>query len=129
MKSLEENLTKALSIVSVVFSSILAISLFFILYDKNIETVNIVNSIVADRGAVYQSNSNAIIPNQVSGAAITGSITNGLETDILIGTITVTKSTSPDTFDFSLIDNNAIYSTEYILNEFGEITMIKYIKR
>ncbi len=126
---MEENLSKTLSAFSIVFFIILAISLFFMLYDKNIETMNIVNVNLSNRGAVYQTKSNQMAADIVSGAVITGSIKNGLETDILVNGMSVNKSTSPDIFDFSVIDNDAMYSSEYIFNKLGEITLVKYLKR
>lgn len=126
---MEENLSKTLSAFSIVFFIILAISLFFMLYDKNIETMNIVNVNLSNRGAVYQTKSKQMAADIVSGAVITGSIKNGLETDILVNGMSVNKSTSPDIFDFSVIDNDAMYSSEYIFNKLGEITLVKYLKR
>ena len=126
---MEENLSKTLSAFSIVFFIILAISLFFMLYDKTIETMNIVNVNLSNRGAVYQTKSNQMAADIVSGAVITGSIKNGLETDILVNGMSVNKSTSPDIFDFSVIDNDAMYSSEYIFNKLGEITLVKYLKR
>ena len=126
---MEENLSKTLSAFSIVFFIILAISLFFMLYDKNIDTMNIVNVNLSNRGAVYQTKSNQMPADIVSGAVITGSIKNGLETDILVNGMSVNKSTSPDIFDFSVIDNDAMYSSEYIFNKLGEITLVKCLKR
>lgn len=126
---MEENISKALSSFSVVFFIIVALTLFFTLYEGHSKTIKIVNNNISERGSVYQINSNEIIENEVLGAAITGCIKNGLETDISIDSIMIFKSTDPNMINFSIIDNSAKYSTEYVINDLGEITLVKYQKQ
>lgn len=125
---MEENISKAIASYSVAFFIIVAISLFFTLYEKNSEAINTVNISISKRGSVYQTNGSETEGSKVLGAVIAGCIKNGLETDILIDSTIVHKSTDISIFDFDIIDTDAMYSVEYSFNDSGEVIFTKYKK-
>lgn len=125
---MEENISKALSFFSVTFFIIIAVTLFFTLYEKNSEIINTVNDNISERGAVYMADETSRPENTVSGAFIIGCIKNGLETDISVDSVFVHKSTDISMFNFNIIDIGAEYTVEYVFNTSGEIILVKYQK-
>ena len=65
----------------------------------------------------------------VRGSDITGSIKNGLETDIFIDSTLVSRFQDIHDFDYSLIDKDAWYSVSYLFDASGKITSVYYMKR
>ncbi len=128
---MDENITKTISYISAVLFMLGAVTLFFILYRGSSGAIGLVNRIKTDKGAVYQSKFYDSAKT-VTGADIVGSIRSGLETDICIDTVFVYGDADVNnfhTFDYSLVDSEALYSVEYIFSPSGEVCYILYRKQ
>ncbi len=126
---MDENLTKLITGVSVVFLVIAALSLFFILYRDSSNTVTLINHGINDQGAIYEYTGGKEESTDVLGSEIVGSIKNGLETDIIVDSVLISRQQDPHAFDFSTIDKTAWYSVRYLFNPQGEVTSVQYKKR
>jgi len=123
---MDENVSKALSSVSIALLIITAVTLFFMLYRKNSVITEIVSNNITERGPVYRTKNHEPGQGKVSGAIIIASVSNGLETDISINSVTVPKTVDINIFDFNLVNPSAMYSVEYVINSSGEVILVKY---
>ncbi|HEY8422118.1 MAG TPA: hypothetical protein VIL05_10310 [Thermoclostridium sp.] len=123
---MDENVSKALSSVSIALLIITAVTLFFMLYRKNSVITEIVSNNITERGPVYRTKNHEPGQDKVSGAIIIASVSNGLETDISINSVTVPKTVDINIFDFNLVNPSAMYSVEYVINSSGEVILVKY---
>lgn len=126
---MDENITKIIAIVTVVFLVIAALSLFFILYRDSSDTVSLINRGISDQGVISEYTGQKTYNTDVRGSEIVGSIKNGLETDILIDSVFISRTEDAHAFDFSTIDKTAWYSVRYLFNPSGEVTSVQYMKR
>ncbi|NLN65545.1 MAG: hypothetical protein GX144_09100 [Clostridiaceae bacterium] len=126
---MDENVSKMLSIISITFLIVIAISLFFVLYWNSLDTITLINHSINDQGTVYEVSGENVQYTDVRGGDIAGCIKNGLETDILIDSHVVLCTQDANSFDFSLIDKSAWYSVQYFFNDSGEVTSVQYRKR
>ena len=126
---MDENITKAVTICSIVLFLTGAITLFFILYRDSSRTIYLVNNEINDKVSVYQSKDKERAGQVVSGAFLAGSLKNGLEADIVIDASIIPKTTDADTFDYTQIQADATYSVEYVFAPSGEVALVKYQKR
>ncbi len=125
---MEENISKTLSYVFAVLFFIAAISVFFVMYNGSLDTMGLVKKAVSGSGPVYETK-----PEKsscfVTGAEVLGLIKSGDETTIRIDNVSVLSKTDRETFNFSLIDVDALYSVEYIFQNTGEIQSVIYQKK
>ena len=126
---MDENVSKIVACVSVVFLVVAAISLFFIIYRDSTDTISLINRGINDRWAVFESSRQKVQNTDEKGCEIVGTIKNGLETDIIIDYVYVSCSDDTNAFDFSTIDKTAWYSVRYLFNPTGEVTSVQYVKR
>lgn len=126
---MNENLFKMLSVISVAFFVAGALTLFFVLYRSSAGTIALVNNSMNDKGTVYEAFDQEERNTDVKGSHIAGSIKKGLETDIFIDAVYVSKTQDSHSFDYGLIDTAAWYSVEYQHSPMGEITLVLYEKR
>ncbi len=126
---MDENVSRIVACVSVVFLVVAALSLFFIIYRDSTDTVSLINRGINDRGTVFESSGQKVQNTDVKGCEIVGTIKNGLETDIIIDYAYVSCSEDANAFDFSIIDKTAWYSVRYLFNPTGEVTSVQYVKR
>lgn len=126
---MDENISKIVACASVVFLVIAALSLFFILYRDSSDTLSIINQGINDQGAVFESSGLKAQATDVRGSEIVGSIKNGLETDVFIDSLFISRLQDAHAFDFSIIDKAAWYSVRYLFNPSGEVTSVQYVKR
>lgn len=125
---MEENFVKAISYAAVIVTLIVAISLFFVLYESCEDILSFVNKALTDKGVVYQAEE-ICEEKTVTGAEIIGSMLNGLKTGIFIDSVFVSEAVDADSFNYSLIDISSLYTVEYIFSSLGETKFIKYYKR
>lgn len=105
----------------------MAISMFVFMNNISNTNINLVkNSIVADK-ALYESNfaEKAVT---VSGAQIVSKIYDGLDVNIKVNGLSIPKTTDGNSFNYSSIDNNAIYKSFYTIDTLGKVTTITYTK-
>lgn len=126
---MDENVSRMIAVVAVVFLVVAALSLFFILYRGSSDTVSIINYGINDQGIVFEYAGQKMQSTDVRGSEIVGSIKNGLETDIFVGSVFISRLQDAHAFDFSTIDKTAWYSVRYLFNPLGEVTSVQYIKR
>jgi hypothetical protein len=129
VREMDENIFKTITIVSIIFLVVAALSLFFILYRDSSETVSLINRGINDQGAVFESTGLKAQSTDVRGSEIVGSIKNGLETDIFIDSVFISCSQDAHAFDYSAFDKTAWYSVRYLFNPLGEVTSVQYLKR
>lgn len=126
---MDENVSKIIACISVVMLVVAAISLFFILYRDSTDTVSLVNRGINDQRAVLEFSGQKAQSTDVRGSEIVGTIKNGLEIDIFIDSVYISRSQDAHAFDFGTIDKTAWYSVRYLFNPSGEVTSVQYVKR
>jgi hypothetical protein len=126
---MDENIIKCMSLISVTFFLLCAVTLFFILYRGSSNTVRLVNREINDRGALYQATAQDDYSAVVKGSEIACFIRNGPEMDVYIDSVFIPQSIDISSFDYSLIDRETLYTLKYRFDGNGEIKAIDFRKK
>lgn len=108
---------------------ITALSLFFAINARVKEANTVVKEQYLDDRAVYESNTEVVDTNYITGAELISQIYLGLEYDIEINGKYITSDINPHAFIYSIIDVKNYYMMLPRINTDGAIEYVSYIKR